>query len=224
MAAVAAVLLLSVVAAPVRADILEFGGQPGAITATATTGGNSASTTIDATNTGVLISSIGGAGANITAFLNLTASSSGDATNNSGNITQNFSGNFSITSGANDTGINYLSGSFSGLTFGFSGGTVATLTASDPPGTILFSSSYSPSFPLSSPTGASFTFSGVSPALGIVQSSNRMHSTIGSFGATGSGTFSATASTPEPSTMAIAGLGALGMIGYSLRRRKSVGA
>ncbi len=29
---------------------------------------------------------------------------------------------------------------------------------------------------------------------------------------------------PEPSTMAIAGLGALGMIGYGLRRRKALGA
>jgi hypothetical protein len=31
-------------------------------------------------------------------------------------------------------------------------------------------------------------------------------------------------SVPEPSTMAIAGLGALGMIGYGLRRRKALGA
>ncbi len=30
--------------------------------------------------------------------------------------------------------------------------------------------------------------------------------------------------TPEPSTFAIAGLGALGMIGYGLRRRKALGA
>jgi hypothetical protein len=30
--------------------------------------------------------------------------------------------------------------------------------------------------------------------------------------------------TPEPSTMALAGLGALGLIGYSLRRRKALGA
>jgi len=29
---------------------------------------------------------------------------------------------------------------------------------------------------------------------------------------------------PEPSSMAIAGLGALGMIGYGLRRRKALGA
>jgi hypothetical protein len=49
---------------------------------------------------------------------------------------------------------------------------------------------------------------------------------------TGGGTFSADfantvlepVATPEPSTMAIAGLGALGMIGYGLRRRKAKGA
>jgi hypothetical protein len=29
---------------------------------------------------------------------------------------------------------------------------------------------------------------------------------------------------PEPSTMALAGLGALGMIGYAVRRRKVLGA
>ena len=37
------------------------------------------------------------------------------------------------------------------------------------------------------------------------------------------GTSSVTA-VPEPSTMAIAGIGALGMIGYGLRRRKALGA
>jgi len=35
---------------------------------------------------------------------------------------------------------------------------------------------------------------------------------------------STTLGVPEPSTMAIAGLGALGMIGYGLRRRKALGA
>jgi len=46
------------------------------------------------------------------------------------------------------------------------------------------------------------------------------------FGA-GGGTFSADASeivVPEPSSLAVAGLGALGMIGYGLRRRKASGA
>lgn len=44
---------------------------------------------------------------------------------------------------------------------------------------------------------------------------------------TKAGTFSANFSnqvSPEPSTMALAGLGALGMIGYGLRRRKALGA
>jgi hypothetical protein len=45
----------------------------------------------------------------------------------------------------------------------------------------------------------------------------------GTLDATTQATAVATA-TPEPSTMAIAGLGALGMIGYGLRRRKALGA
>jgi hypothetical protein len=42
----------------------------------------------------------------------------------------------------------------------------------------------------------------------------------GSFNVTGTSTISG----PEPSTMALAGLGALGLIGYGLRRRKAMGA
>ena len=38
------------------------------------------------------------------------------------------------------------------------------------------------------------------------------------------GTIATATAVPEPSTMAIAGLGALGMIGYGLRRRKAMGA
>jgi len=37
-------------------------------------------------------------------------------------------------------------------------------------------------------------------------------------------TFEPLAATPEPSSLAIAGLGALGLIGYGLRRRKALGA
>jgi hypothetical protein len=55
--------------------------------------------------------------------------------------------------------------------------------------------------------------------------------TLGSFGFTNftaddvnTASASTTPAVPEPSTMAIAGLGALGMIGYGLRRRKALGA
>jgi LPXTG-motif cell wall-anchored protein len=213
----AALLLVTVLTSPAYADsILNFGGSPGAITATGD--GTTGVTTIDSTGgaTGVTISSIGGVSVSINGFLNLAATSSGTATDIGGIIEQNFNGTFAITQNANGTGTDYLSGSFSGLTFGFSTGSVATLAASDPPSTVSFSSSYSPSFPLDTPRGASFTFSNVSPALGIVGTGS--DATIGSFTAQGSGTFSAV---PEPSSLTLAGIGFLGLTGLVLRRRKA---
>jgi PEP-CTERM motif len=214
----AALLLVAALPSPGYAEsILLFGGSPGAITAVgdATTG----VTTIDSAggSTGVTITSIGGVSETISAFLNLAATSSGTAADNGGVIQQNFNGTFAITQNANGTGINYLSGSFSGLTFGFGGGSVATLTASDPPSTVTFTSSFSPSLPLDTPRGASFTFSNVSPALGIVGTDS--HETIASFTAQGSGTFSA--AVPEPSSLTLAGIGVLGLVGIGLRQRKA---
>jgi len=50
---------------------------------------------------------------------------------------------------------------------------------------------------------------------------------LGAAGATNStswsGTIESTTAVPEPSSLAIAGLGALGMIGYGIRRRKALG-
>jgi PEP-CTERM motif len=73
--------------------------------------------------------------------------------------------------------------------------------------------------PISAPESFSLSLSGLAPT-----------PTLGAFGFTdftGNDDNTASAvvtSTPEPSTMAIAGLGALGMIGYGLRRRKGKGA
>jgi hypothetical protein len=217
----AAILVLSALASPAHAgSILNFGGSPGAITATGD--GSTGVTTIDSTGgaTGVTISSIGGASVSINGFLNLAATSSGTATDSGGLIEQNYNGTFAITQNADGSGINYLSGSFSGFALGFSAGNVATLTSSDPPATISFSSSYSPSFPLGAPSGASFTFSNVSPALSLVGTGS--DTTIGSFTATGSGTFSA--SVPEPSSLILGSIGIVGLAGYGLRRRRALGA
>ena len=214
----AALLLVAALPSPGYADmILNFGGSPGAITAVGD--GTTGVTTIDSmgASTGVTISSIGGVSSSINGFLKLAATSSGTATDIGGIIEQNFNGTFAITQNANGTGINYLSGSFSGLTFGFNGGTVATLTASDPPSAVSFTSSFSPTLPLDTPRGASFTFSNVSPALGIVGTGS--DATLASFTAQGSGTFSA--AVPEPSSLTLAGIGVLGLVGIGLRQRKA---
>jgi hypothetical protein len=47
---------------------------------------------------------------------------------------------------------------------------------------------------------------------------------VGATGFNYGGTSSVTAAVPEPSSLVLAGLGALGMIGYGLRRRKALGA
>jgi MYXO-CTERM domain-containing protein len=161
----------------------------------------------------VLITSLNGSPSNITAYFNLNAVSAGPAVNVGGGIFQGFNGSFEITQNSNESGTNYLSGTFTGLTFGFSGGTVATLSASNPPTSLSLTSDVIPY--LDAPSGATFTFSGVTPALSIA------NGTIDNFTASGAATFSATS--PEPSSLAIAGLGALGMIAYGLRRRKGWG-
>jgi len=220
----AALVLLAAQASPVRAEsILNFSlNNANSITATGnpTTG----VTTLDTTGASQLgtISLLNGASTNITpVFLILSATSVGPAFVGPGNQDEQFfSGSFSITQNANGTGTNYLSGTFSdmSLLFGANHGNGATLTSSDPPATITFTSSVISA--LSPPSAANFTFTNVTPPLHIVGGVS--HPTIGSFLASGSGTFSAN-TVPEPSTLALGGLGALGLIGYGLRRRKAMG-
>jgi hypothetical protein len=74
--------------------------------------------------------------------------------------------------------------------------------------------------------------SAATSALLIIQTSATAYDTFGSAGVSDGITVSFTGfepttsiqSVPEPSTLAIAGIGALGMIGYGLRRRKALGA
>jgi len=74
--------------------------------------------------------------------------------------------------------------------------------------------------PIIQPETFGFTLPGISSSVSVAGGSS-----VGftSFTASDSGNTTATV-VPEPSTMAIAGLGALGMIGYGLRRRKALGA
>jgi MYXO-CTERM domain-containing protein len=63
----------------------------------------------------------------------------------------------------------------------------------------------------------SFQFTSSTTLSSLTGSGNGTHTSY-------SGSITAASSTPEPSSMAIAGLGALGMFGYGLRRRKASGA
>jgi len=141
-----------------------------------------------------------------------------------GGDNQAFSGKIEFTSLANGAGFNFLTATFTNVLMnvntvsGPDGGNSAQLTASQPPASLVFTSD-TPGIPLSPPTGASISFTNVTPPLVIFNNS------LGANGATtmqNAGNFSASA-VPEPSSLALAGLGALGLIGYGLRRRKALG-
>jgi hypothetical protein len=174
-------------------------------------------TTITATDALTDISFIISGGAPFdNVFLDLHAVSTGVATLSGGEVTQDFSGSFSITSLAGGLGTNYLSGTFSDSIFGFAGGTGLTLQSSDPPNSLAFTSSVIPAGALLAPSSLEFTFSNVTPGVGIVGLPGS--TTLRSF--TSSFTGSADA-VPEPSTwaMMLAGFAGLGFLGFRQSRK-----
>lgn len=161
-------------------------------------------------------------GGSFTAYLCLYLSSVGAADDTSvpGTVIQHYSGAFKIAENSDGSGKNYLSATFTNTAFGLSGGTGLTINAAEPPGTISFTSSEIPSAYLGAPKSASFGLSALNPSLGVITDVNSQKTIRAFTAASGSGTFSA--SVPEPSSLAIAGLGALGLIGYGIRRRRPV--
>ncbi len=152
------------------------------------------------------------------ATINLTASSSTAA---SGSQQGGFSGSYTITNGPQKgtsppipgiaAGATLLTVSFTGATLTDNGGGSYTLGGS---AAILVGSAFVSA-------GASAISSPESFSLGLATTSDHG---FNSFTAGDVNTTAATIGVPEPSSMAIAGIGALGMIGYGLRRRKALGA
>jgi len=222
-ASAAALLFLAAQALPAHAEsILNFGlNNSNSITATANGAGTSTTiTTTGSTPTsgyqkvGITLLNGTAESPSVTAYLYLSATSVDPVTSFHGSLYQDYDGTFAITKNADGTGTNYLSGTFTNFSFdsqlsGLNNGTQATLSATDPTANITFTSSVISA--LNPPSAASFTFSNLDPL-------HQTGTTIANFIASGSGTFSGTV--PEPSTLALAGFGALGLIGYGLRRRK----
>ena len=179
--------------------ILSFGQSASNQAITATENGAQTATTLSAVDVPIGITQIEN-GVATAAFFDLSAASDGAAVPILGGTAQKFSGSFSINSAANNTGTNFLSGTFTDVTFGTGPG--GALSVGAPPDALVFTSDVITSLAL--PAAIGLGFANVLPAFTQVGDS------IGSFTSSVSGTFSASA-VPEPASLALLGVGLLGL-------------
>jgi hypothetical protein len=187
-----------------RAGTVLIFGQTGASAPNLFTATRSGSTTtlsavdIPITITGIN-NSVGLPGSFPNAYFDLAATNTNAATLVSGQVFQDYSGSFSITSGAGDTGTNYLSGTFSDSVFG--SGTGLTLSVSDatpdaPGETVSFKSDVISL--LGTPHAISLAFTNVDPGVSITDN------TLDTIKSNVAGSFSAI---PEPNSVILFGIG-----------------
>lgn len=210
--AIAAAALLA--AAPASATVILTMGQSAHVSTITGTNDNLGTTTISGTDVAITITQLDSACCvePLSAFFTLTATSIAPAFLVGPNVAQEYSGSFTITSGAGGTGTNYLSGSFSDAIFGT--GAALTLSASTPPAAnVSFTSDVISALGLD--RGVSLSFADVTPGASIHLGS------LASFTSSVSGTFSANVGheNPEPATLGLLGI-ALAGLGFAQRRKQ----
>jgi hypothetical protein len=224
--AATALLGASVAAQAAPVTIAAFGQPTGAANGLtlAPIAGDTAST-LTMTDVAVMFTAYAG-GPVITGIMDLTANSVSQAVSLLNQVGQAFSGSFCITSQNGCQGTNFISGTFTDAAFGTNGGTDLTVNVSDPTETLVLSSSLIPASQLGTPNAFSLSLVTGSGPLGILGSGST--TTLGNttLGSDGSITYFATgdvsasdAPAPEPASIALLGVGLLGVCFVSSRKR-----